>query len=166
MPYTPRPADLSDVQLPAELLPLVEQIARNVHEVWAQKRLSQGWTLGPERSDKLKTHPSHHSSTTRFSPAEVISYLEPAPPAMISVVTSAISFTVSSWLLSFLTVPGAILLGLAEPPWREKVQSVVFVQQNRPVVVLLPQTVPATLCPYMVNVLPLVPSVVPISPAV
>lgn len=58
MPYTPHPADLSDVQLPAELLPLVEQIARNVHEVWAQKRLSQGWTLGPERSDKLKTHPS------------------------------------------------------------------------------------------------------------
>ena len=49
--------DTSDVQLPQELNVLVEKMARNVHEVWAQSRISQGWTYGPERSDALKQHP-------------------------------------------------------------------------------------------------------------
>lgn len=57
MHYTPEPVDTSDVELPPQLLALAERIARNVHEVWAQGRLSQGWKLGPERSDALKTHP-------------------------------------------------------------------------------------------------------------
>ena len=49
--------DTSDVQLPQELNELVEKMARNVHEVWAQSRISQGWTYGPERNDALKHHP-------------------------------------------------------------------------------------------------------------
>ena len=49
--------DTSDVQLPEELNALVEKMARNVHEVWAQSRISQGWTYGPERNDTLKHHP-------------------------------------------------------------------------------------------------------------
>ena len=44
------------MQLPGELDPLVEQIAKNVHEVWAKSRMDQGWTLG-ERSDELRQHP-------------------------------------------------------------------------------------------------------------
>jgi hypothetical protein len=28
-----------------------------MHEVWAQSRISQGWTYGKERSDALKQHP-------------------------------------------------------------------------------------------------------------
>lgn len=55
--YIPQPLDTSDIELPDEVKQLVEQIARNVHEVWASSRLSQGWTCGPERSDALKTHP-------------------------------------------------------------------------------------------------------------
>ena len=55
--YVPQPMDTSDVQLPQELNELVEKMARNVHEVWAQSRISQGWTYGPERSDTLKHHP-------------------------------------------------------------------------------------------------------------
>ena len=55
--YVPQPMDTSDVQLPQELNELVEKMARNVHEVWAQSRISQGWTYGPERSDALKHHP-------------------------------------------------------------------------------------------------------------
>ena len=55
--YIPHPQDVSDVELPDEVKALAEQIARNVHEVWAQSRLAQGWTLGAERSDTLKTHP-------------------------------------------------------------------------------------------------------------
>lgn len=55
--YIPQPMDTTDVQLPKELNPLVERIAKNVHEVWAQNRIAQGWTYGEERNDKLKTHP-------------------------------------------------------------------------------------------------------------
>ncbi len=55
--YIPQPMDTSDVQLPQELNELVEEMAKNVHEVWAQSRISQGWTYGPERSDALKQHP-------------------------------------------------------------------------------------------------------------
>ncbi len=55
--YIPSPIDVDDVELPEELTALVEVIAKNVHEVWAQNRLSEGWTLGPERDDKKKHHP-------------------------------------------------------------------------------------------------------------
>ena len=49
--------DTSDIQLPKEFNELVEEMAKNVHEVWAQKRIEQGWTYGKERSDALKQHP-------------------------------------------------------------------------------------------------------------
>ena len=49
--------DTSDIQLPEELDALVEQMAKNVHEVWAKSRMEQGWTYGEERNDALKHHP-------------------------------------------------------------------------------------------------------------
>lgn len=55
--YIPQPIDTSDVKLPKELDALVEQMAKNVHEVWAEARIRQGWTYGPERNDTLMTHP-------------------------------------------------------------------------------------------------------------
>jgi len=55
--YTPQPVDTSDVMLPVELEQLVEQMSKNVHEVWAESRIKQGWTYGEKRSDELKTHP-------------------------------------------------------------------------------------------------------------
>ena len=55
--YIPNPVNTTDVALPDELQELVEEMAKNVHEVWAQKRISQGWTYGPERNDELKHHP-------------------------------------------------------------------------------------------------------------
>ncbi len=55
--YTPHPIDTSAVKLPAELEPLVEQMARNVHEVWAAGRIADGWTYGEKRDDARKTHP-------------------------------------------------------------------------------------------------------------
>lgn len=55
--YIPQPVDTSEVQLPAELDELVEKIAENVHEVWAQNRMDEGWVYGEERNDVLKTHP-------------------------------------------------------------------------------------------------------------
>lgn len=55
--YTPQPLDTTGVTLPEDLALLAEQMAKNVHEVWAASRISQGWTYGPQRSDALKTHP-------------------------------------------------------------------------------------------------------------
>lgn len=55
--YIPQPIDTSNVELPKELNVLVEAMAKNVHEVWAQTRISQGWSYGSERNDELKQHP-------------------------------------------------------------------------------------------------------------
>lgn len=55
--YTPRPIDLTDVQLTEDLNELREAIAENAHEVWAVERLAQGWSFGPERNDAKKENP-------------------------------------------------------------------------------------------------------------
>lgn len=55
--YTPQPIDTSSIHLPQELEPLVEQMAKNVHEVWAAGRIADGWTYGEKRDDEKKTHP-------------------------------------------------------------------------------------------------------------
>ena len=55
--YVPQPLDTSKVELPEELMELVEEMAKNVHEVWAHTRMEQGWTYGEVRNDELKQHP-------------------------------------------------------------------------------------------------------------
>ena len=55
--YIPKPAEISDIELPSELLELSEVIAKNVHEVWSQNRLNEGWTFGEKRDDDLKQTP-------------------------------------------------------------------------------------------------------------
>lgn len=55
--YVPNPVDTTDVKLPMELESLVEEMAKNVHDVWAQTRISQGWSFGEERNDAAKKHP-------------------------------------------------------------------------------------------------------------
>ena len=48
--YIPSPLDTQDVELPETLGKLTEQMARNVHEVWAQGRLAEGWTWGEPKT--------------------------------------------------------------------------------------------------------------------
>ena len=55
--YTPSPIDTSDIQLPEDLNSLLEAMAKNVHETWAQERMNQGWTYGEQRDDAKKHHP-------------------------------------------------------------------------------------------------------------
>ena len=55
--YTPQPIDTADVELPEELKELVEEMSKNVHEVWAETRIKQGWKYGEQRNDERKTHP-------------------------------------------------------------------------------------------------------------
>ncbi len=55
--YTPEPLKLENVKLPDSLSPLMEEIAKNVHENWAQLRVSEGWTYGEKRDSDKKTTP-------------------------------------------------------------------------------------------------------------
>lgn len=55
--YEPHPVDTSDISLPAELTQLIDDMCRNVHEVWAATRIAQGWTYGVRRDDAAKHHP-------------------------------------------------------------------------------------------------------------
>lgn len=55
--YFPNPVDTKDISLPDELRPLIEEMAKNVHEVWAHNRMNEGWTYGTQRNDEKKTHP-------------------------------------------------------------------------------------------------------------
>ncbi len=55
--YQPNPIDTSDVVLTPELLALTEEIAEQVHELWAKGRIESGWTYGECRDDVKKTTP-------------------------------------------------------------------------------------------------------------
>lgn len=55
--YNPQPINVADVELDADLEELTEAIAENAHDIWARARMDEGWTYGPVRDDKLKTHP-------------------------------------------------------------------------------------------------------------
>lgn len=55
--YIPSPVDTSNVELPQELINLAEEIAKNVHEVWSQNRMNEGWVYGPVRDDEKRETP-------------------------------------------------------------------------------------------------------------
>ena len=55
--YTPTPVETTNIQLPEELMALAEAISKNVHEVWAQNRINEGWTYGPVRDDQKRQTP-------------------------------------------------------------------------------------------------------------
>lgn len=57
MTYEPKPIYTSDVTLPEELLTLTEQLAENVHDIWAQGRMAEGWRYGTEKDAQAKTTP-------------------------------------------------------------------------------------------------------------
>ena len=55
--YVPKPVDTTDVTLSPDIVELGEKIAENVHDVWAEGRVKEGWTYGKTRNDELKQHP-------------------------------------------------------------------------------------------------------------
>jgi hypothetical protein len=57
MVYRPTPIDTSKIKLADDLLELQERLAENTHDVWASRRLAEGWTYGPARDDVAKKHP-------------------------------------------------------------------------------------------------------------
>lgn len=57
MKYNPQPFDVGSIIIPDELKDLVEKITKNVHEIWALGRKTDGWKYGPKRNDDEKTNP-------------------------------------------------------------------------------------------------------------
>lgn len=55
--YIPNPIDTSKIKLPEDLMELTEILAQNVHEVWAEGRMQDGWTFAEVRDDEKKTTP-------------------------------------------------------------------------------------------------------------
>ncbi len=55
--YKPNPIDTSEIVLSDDLMLLTEKIAENVHDVWAQGRIREGWTYGSVRNDAKKETP-------------------------------------------------------------------------------------------------------------
>ena len=55
--YQPKPIDTSGIKLSDDLLDLTEKIAENVHEVWAEGRIKEGWRYGAVRDDSKKETP-------------------------------------------------------------------------------------------------------------
>ena len=55
--YIPKPVDTSDAVLPQELNALATKLATQVHDIWAQGRIAEGWTYGETRNDAKKTNP-------------------------------------------------------------------------------------------------------------
>jgi hypothetical protein len=55
--YLPSPIADSEVSLPLDLHTLVERLAENAHDVWAEARLAAGWVWGPRRCDERLHHP-------------------------------------------------------------------------------------------------------------
>jgi len=58
MTYKPKPIDTSLTKLPKDIDELTELLARNTHDLWAHRRIAEGWKFGLQRDDARKEHPS------------------------------------------------------------------------------------------------------------
>jgi hypothetical protein len=54
--FHPQPIDTAMVELPVAVHELIELLARNAHDVWAQSRLADGWHWGTACKDERKEH--------------------------------------------------------------------------------------------------------------
>ena len=55
--YSPKPVDTTGISLSTDIVDLGERIAENVHDVWAESRIREGWSYGEQRDDATKKHP-------------------------------------------------------------------------------------------------------------
>ena len=57
MSYDPKSLDLTQVEIPPDLIDLVEHLAKITHDNWLKQRVADGWVHGKQRNDLLKEHP-------------------------------------------------------------------------------------------------------------
>lgn len=55
--FNPSPVDTSGVVLEEPIQELTEILASNTHDVWAQRKLKEGWKFGPNLSSEEMTTP-------------------------------------------------------------------------------------------------------------
>ena len=55
--YKPAPMDLSQIELNAKMIELVDLLAENTHNVWARERIAQGWTYGRLEDHLMRRSP-------------------------------------------------------------------------------------------------------------
>lgn len=57
MTYTPNPLNTSGIHLSESINEIIELLAKNTHDNWAAKRISEGWRYGSRRDEIRKEHP-------------------------------------------------------------------------------------------------------------
>ncbi|MGB0597787.1 MAG: TRAFs-binding domain-containing protein [Rubripirellula sp.] len=57
MTYKPMPLDTHPLPLSADIEELTNALAFHTHEAWAERKIAEGWTYGPDRDDSRKQHP-------------------------------------------------------------------------------------------------------------
>jgi hypothetical protein len=63
--YKPKPMELSEIELPAELRELIELLSENQHNIWAFHKIKAGFDYGPKTnapqmiSGEIVTRGSH-----------------------------------------------------------------------------------------------------------
>lgn len=55
--YEPHPINVDSIPLDDDLEELIEAIAENAHDIWAEKMMKDGWTYGKERDELQKQDP-------------------------------------------------------------------------------------------------------------
>lgn len=57
MDYVPRPKQFNDIPLSEDIQAIMEQIAEDVHEMWAKNRVDEGWRYGDVYDGASRLHP-------------------------------------------------------------------------------------------------------------
>ncbi len=57
MSREPAATPTAQIRLPADFLKLIEGLPEKAHDLWATRRLTDGWTPAPRRGDALKQQP-------------------------------------------------------------------------------------------------------------
>jgi hypothetical protein len=55
--YSPNPTPTHEIVVTPAQQKLIEDLAENTHEIWAAKRMRDGWSWGKQRDDHKKQHP-------------------------------------------------------------------------------------------------------------
>ncbi|GMR59737.1 hypothetical protein PMAYCL1PPCAC_29932, partial [Pristionchus mayeri] len=58
--YKPAPLDTKEIELGEEMEPLIEALAKNIHNIWASDKIKRGWTFGVNESADSSQKRSPH----------------------------------------------------------------------------------------------------------
>ena len=62
--------DTTEVELPPGFDELIEKLAKHNHDIWARRRLAEGWRWGPERNDRQKHHLTQSADCEWIAPVQ------------------------------------------------------------------------------------------------